>query len=187
MTHIKPSQPLFWSTCGVLWTAVPCCSCLKRAHKDSPNWTICLCTLHTRQQNLWSSITDLLDRREPGGAQQRHIVGIPLHQLKLHSYFCRSMFQAHITPFPIGRLWNISTLSSLSWLGVSSHLWPLSPLTFSRGQRRSGVSGLAIVSNEQDSVCLILKTSWTDSSSTSQLQQIYFFCAPQKLDKCWIK
>lgn len=82
--------------------------------------------------------------------------------------------------------WNIVKYlqSSLSWLGVSGHLWPLSPLTFSRGQRRSGVSGLAIVSNEQDSVCLILKTSWTDSSSTSRLQginvhNIFFLCSPK--------
>lgn len=160
---MKPRRPLFWGSRGVPLRAV-LCSCLKRAHKDRPNWAICPYTLHIRQQILWSSITALLERRGEGpgvgNILQQHIVGIPSHWLRPNVYFCRSMFQTHITSSlsPTVKYLHPVPLSSLSWLAVSSHLCPLSPLTFSRGQQRSGVSGLAIVSDKQTASVSFSKT-----------------------------
>lgn len=51
-----------------------------------------------------------------------------------------------------------SARSVLSWLSVSSHLWALSPLTFSRGQHRSCISGSAIVSDKQTAAVKLSNT-----------------------------
>lgn len=68
------------------------------------------------------------------------------------------MFQIHMTSSlsycEIVKYLHHVPLSSPSWLAVSSHLWPLSPLTLSRGLQRSGISGLAIVSEKTASVSL---------------------------------
>lgn len=92
----------------------------------------------------------------------KKIAGISNQHHRNKCGVCKCTFQSHPTRqvqiAPTVRVWNIDTLSpGQAWSG---HLWPLSPLTFRGGQQRSGVSGLASVSDgEAASVPLSLQSN----------------------------
>lgn len=126
------------------------CGVLLCAYKETPNWAICPCTLHIRQQNVWSSITASLELGENQGLGTillQHIVGIPSHRDTDSSlYVFADMFKIQITS-SIHYSEYVTCLEPKSVLSIlASHLWYLWPLTFSRGQLRSYDLGWAIVS-----------------------------------------